>query len=160
MIDKTDAKILTILQENARIPNTEISRQVGLAPSAIYERIRKLEQRGIITGYSANLDPRALGYDLLVYIFIHTSDGICDFSTAKRLAEIPEVQEVQCISGEDCYLVKLRTVNTAGLNQLLRKRLSPIDSIDSTRTIIVLETVKETCASPLSRITETPDEKQ
>jgi Lrp/AsnC family leucine-responsive transcriptional regulator len=144
MIDGTDRTILMMLQENARVSNAEIARQVEMAPSAVLERIRKLEDRGVIKGYAAHLDPRALGQGLLAYVLVRTDSGAWQAETAAKIAAIPEVQEVHHIAGEDCFLVKVRTRDTAALGSLLRDRVSAIEAVRSTRTTIVLDTVKET----------------
>jgi Lrp/AsnC family leucine-responsive transcriptional regulator len=149
MIDEIDRKILAILQENARVPNAEIARQVGMAPSAVLERIRKLEREGVIQGYEARLQPKALHKGLLAFIFVRSDDPVGGLDTAKWLAHIPEVQEVHLIAGEDCYLLKVRVADTEALGHLLRERLGTAESIRSTRTTIVLETVKETAKLPL-----------
>ena len=70
MIDEIDIQIVEILQQNARTPNAEIARQVGMAPSAILERIRKLEERGVILGYSARVNPEAFGLGLMAYVLV------------------------------------------------------------------------------------------
>lgn len=144
-----DARILLILQKNARTPNAEIAREVGLAPSAVFERIRKLEERGVIRGYRAEVDPQAVELSLLAFIFIRSNDrpGVQD--TAGRLAELPEVLEVHHVAGEDCLLAKVRTRDTDALGRLLRD-LGAIPSITSTRTTIVLGSLKETGVLPLA----------
>jgi Lrp/AsnC family transcriptional regulator, leucine-responsive regulatory protein len=143
MIDATDAQILTILQQNARTSNAEIARQVGMAPSAILERIRKLESRGVIRGYEARLDPDALGLQLLAFVFVRSEDMSGEVQTAERLAAIPEVQEVHHIAGEDCFLLKVRVPDAKTLGRLLRERIATMGTVRSTRTTIVLETVRE-----------------
>lgn len=143
MIDGVDRTILMMLQANGRVSNAEIARQVEMAPSAVLERIRKLEERGIIKAYSAQLDPRALGQGLLAYVLVRTECGSWQAETAAKIAAIPEVQEVHHIAGEDCFLVKVRTRDTAALGSLLRDRVSAIECVRSTRTTIVLDTVKE-----------------
>lgn len=148
MIDEIDAKILSILQENARTSNAEIARRLEMAPSAVFDRIRKLEARGVILGYEARLDPRALGSGLLAFIFVRLRD-FGDVSVGRRLAEIPEVQEVHNIAGEDCFLVKVRTRDPESLGRLLQERFTTIGAIASTRTTIVLSIVKESCRLPL-----------
>lgn len=152
MIDAIDAAILNILQSNARTSNAEIARQVALAPSAVFERIRKLEERGVIEGYGARVNPKALGLPLLAFVFVRSDDKPGAETTAERVAAIPEVLEVHDVAGEDCFLVKVRAADTESLGKLLRDRFGRIDSITSTRTTIVLETVKETSALPI----ETP----
>jgi Lrp/AsnC family leucine-responsive transcriptional regulator len=148
-INGIDRRILEIIQQDGRISNAEIARQVGMAPSAIFERLRKLEERGVIKQYTARLGPEQLGCGLLAFIFVRSSEPISELGTAKRLAEIPEVLEVHHITGEDCYLVKVRTSDTTSLGCLLRERFGAIESITTTRTTIVLETLKETTALPV-----------
>ncbi len=151
MINDIDAQILTILQRNARVSNAEIARQVGLAPSADFERIRKLEEKGVVQGYSARIDPHAVGLGLVAYTFVRSNDRPGGIQTAERLAEIPEVLEVHHVAGEDCFLVKVRAADTEALGRLLRERLGKISTISSTRTTIVLESVKETTELPIAR---------
>jgi len=157
MINEIDAAIVNILQRNARTSNAEIARQVGLAPSAVFERIRKLEERGIVRGYRAEIDPKALRLGQLAFIFIRSNDRPGGVVTAEKLAEIPEVLEVHHVAGEDCFLVKARAEDAEALGRLLRERLGGIATISSTRTTIVLETVKETSALPI-RSAEAEDE--
>ena len=144
MIDGVDRAILMMLQASGRVSNAEIARQVEMAPSAVLERIRKLEERGVIKAYTTQLDPRALGQGLLAYVLVRTECGSWQAETAAKIAAIPEVQEVHHIAGEDCFLVKVRTRDTAALGSLLRDRVSAIECVRSTRTTIVLDTVKET----------------
>lgn len=153
MIDEIDSEIVNILQQNCRTANAEIARQVGLAPSAIFERIRKLEEQGVIRGYHAEIEPKALGLGQLAFIFIRSSDRPGGDVTAARLAGVPEILEVHHVAGEDCFLVKARARDAEALGRLLRERLGAIPSISSTRTTIVLETVKETARLPLPAAT-------
>jgi Lrp/AsnC family leucine-responsive transcriptional regulator len=149
MINGIDTEILTILQKNARTSNAEIARKVGLAPSAVFERLRKLEERGVLRGYRPELDPRALGLGQLAFIFVRSNERAGGSGTAERIAEIPEVLEVHHVAGEDCFLVKVRARDAEALGRLLREGLGRIPTITSTRTTIVLETVKETSELPL-----------
>jgi Lrp/AsnC family leucine-responsive transcriptional regulator len=149
MIDDIDRQILTILQENARTPSAEVARRIGMAASAIHERIRKLEERGIIEGYTAKLNAKALERGLVAFVFVRAEEPLCSLETGERLAAIPEVQEVHHVAGEDCYLVKVRVADTEALQELLRTRFGSVESVKSTRTTIVLGTVKETSAFPV-----------
>lgn len=149
MIDDIDGKILSILQSDARTSNAEIARRLAMAPSAILERIRKLETRGLIDGYEARLNPAALDMGLLAFIYVRADERIGSRVIGDELAAFPEVQEVHHIAGEDCYLLKVRVADTNALSDLLRQRLGPIDAIRSTRTTIVLSTIKETAQIPL-----------
>ena len=149
MIDEIDAQILLILQKNARVSNAEIARQVGLAASAVFERIRKLEERGVIRGYGALVDPKALDLGQLAFMFIRTNDRPGAHETAARLVKIPEILELHHVAGEDCYLAKVRVRDAEALGRLLRARLGRISTIASTRTTMVLDTVKESTELPL-----------
>lgn len=148
-IDETDRKILAILQTNARITNVDVARQVEMAPSAVLERIRKLEDRGFIQRYSTRLNPDGLGFGLLAYVFVRSEGGVWQSDFAEKLTAIPEVQEVHHIAGEDCFLVKVRTRDTASLGTLIRDNIGSLPSVRSTRTTIVLETAKETTDLPI-----------
>ena len=143
ILDQVDLGILRLMQDNARISNADIARELKMAPSAVLERIRKLEQKKVIVKYVAKLDPKALDQKLLAFVFMKGSEGLGCSTTAKEIAKIPEVQEVHHVAGDDCYLVKIRTADSASLMELMRSRLSKIPNIISTRTTIVLETVKE-----------------
>lgn len=148
MLDPTDRIILAILQANARTANADIARQVGLAPSAVLERIRKLERTGVIRGYDLRIDPHALGAGLVAYVFVHSEERIGGLETGRQIARLPEVQEVHQIAGEDCYLVKVRVADTEGLGTLLREGFGALKNIRSTRTTIVLSTIKEHAPIP------------
>lgn len=149
MIDDLDLKILGILQADGRTSHAELARQVGLAASAVHERVKKLEERGIVRGYSARLDPEALGKRLLAFVFLRAEDDGGSNEVALALARIPEVLEVHHVAGEDCYLAKVRTADTESLGRLIRERFRAIPQVHSTRSTIVLETVKEDLALPL-----------
>lgn len=158
-LDATDLKILPLLQENARISNAEIARQLGMAPSAIFERIKKLEQKRVITGYEVRLRPKALGLGLLCFVFVRSEEQTGAVDTGERLTAIPEVLEVHHVAGEDCYLVKCRAADTDDFARILKERFGAIPTIRSTRTIIVLGSLKETGQLPLSHLEaeEAPD---
>src|SRR4030095_3303082 len=120
MIDRIDAEILRILQANARTSNAEIARQVGLAPSAVFERIRKLEERGVIEGYAARATPKSVDLPLLACIFVRDEERPGEEHTSQLVSEIPEVLEVHHVAGEDCLLLKGRTGGTAPLGTVRR----------------------------------------
>ncbi|MHB1686032.1 MAG: Lrp/AsnC family transcriptional regulator [Ignavibacteriaceae bacterium] len=144
MINEIDAKILNILQNNSRTSNAEIARQIKMAPSAVLERIRRLEKKNIIKKYAVQIDPDHVDRGLLSFVEVKANGPVVDQKTAKELSKIDEVQEVHIVAGEDCYLVKVRVKNTEALTQLLRTKFASIKSIRTTNTTIVLETVKET----------------
>jgi Lrp/AsnC family leucine-responsive transcriptional regulator len=149
--DDTDLQILDLLQSNARETQVEIARAVGLAPSAVLERIRKLEAKGTLRGYSAHIDPKAMGLGLLAFVAVRTDEFGVENRIAKDLAQLPEILEVHHVAGDDCYLVKVRAHDAEHLGQILRSRFAPIPGVRSTRTTIVLETVKETSRLPIPK---------
>src|SRR5919109_1591561 len=122
-LDEIDRKILRILQQNARTSNSEIARQLGMVPSAILERIRKLETRGIIAGYEAKLDPKAMGVGLVAFISMRSAERADCHDLEAKLAKLPEVQEIHNVAGEDCYLVKVRVPDVDALKTLLHDKL-------------------------------------
>jgi Lrp/AsnC family transcriptional regulator, leucine-responsive regulatory protein len=154
IIDGTDLQILQILQANARETQADIARAVGLAPSAVLERLRKLESRGLIRGYSADVDPRAVDRSMLAFVSVRSKEAPGDDHVAKELARCPDVLEVHHVAGDDCYLVKVRTRDAEHLGILLRTRIGRIAGVRSTRTTIVLETVKETHRLPIPSAAE------
>jgi Lrp/AsnC family leucine-responsive transcriptional regulator len=143
LLDNIDLRILQLMQENARISNVDMAKQLEMAPSAVLERVKKLEQKQVILRYTTGINPAAVGQRLLAFIFIRTADGFGSGVTGTCLAGIEEVQEVHNITGEDCYLVKVRTADSAALMSLMRNKFAKIPTIQSTKTTIVLETVKE-----------------
>ncbi len=143
ILDNTDLQILQLMQENARISNVDMAKKLDMAPSAVLERVKKLEQKKVIRSYTTSINPAAVGQKLLAFIFIKTNDGFGSGVTGAALAKIPEVQEVHNIAGEDCYLAKVRAADSAHLMSLMRNEFAKIPTIHSTKTTIVLETVKE-----------------
>lgn len=151
MLDSTDIQILNILQENGKITNAELARQIGMAPSGVLERVKKLEQKGIINGYEVRLNPKALGISLSTFIQIMTSDAVGSSEIGKQMAKIDEVQEVHWTAGEYNYLVKARVSSTDTL-ALLMKKFGEIPGVRDSRTTLVLDTLKETQALSLQFI--------
>lgn len=147
--DAVDRHILAALQENARVSNSDIARDLGMTPSAIIERIRKLEQRGVILGYEARLAPKSVGRGLTAFVTVRAEEPGGAPATARALEAVPEILEVHQVAGDDCFLVKLRARDTDDLARILRERLTSLPQIRGTRTSIVLGTVKETNRIPL-----------
>lgn len=122
-----------------------IAKAVGLSGPAVHDRVRKLEQRGVISGYTAVLDPINLDRSHVAFIMITLSEGnefAVDEPIVARICEEPDVLEFHRIAGEDCYLVKVRTSTNKELEQLLR-RIRRIRGVARTRTTIVLSTELE-----------------
>jgi Lrp/AsnC family leucine-responsive transcriptional regulator len=155
MIDEKDARILEILQREGRTTNVELARAVELTPSATLERVRKLEERGLIRGYTALLCPRSLDLSLVAFIFVRVDEREAIFdgseTTAEGLAALPSVLELHHLAGEDCFLAKVRARDTDDLYRILRDEFGRFKAIRGTRTTIVLKTVKESGLLPLKR---------
>jgi Lrp/AsnC family leucine-responsive transcriptional regulator len=149
MLDTIDRAILHRLQANGRISNADIARQLDMAPSAILDRIRKLERRGIIQGYTTRIDPVRVGLGLTAFILVRTDERAGTGAIGQALARIPELLEVHHVAGEDCYLVKVRVSDTEALSRLLRERFGRLRGVRNTRSTIVLSTVKESQALPI-----------
>ena len=149
MIDDVSLKILKILQKKARIPNVEVARQVGMAPSAVLERIRKLEKMGVIDGYEVRLNPERFGKSQVAFIHVHTGGRGTEQGLLKSLAALPQVQEIHYVSGQDSYLLKVRETDTKALGRLVREQIAPLGGVVSTSTTIVMTTFKETARIPI-----------
>ena len=149
MIDEISFKILKILQEKARIPNVEVARRVDMAPSAVLERIRKLEKQGYINGYEVRLNPEKFKRNLVAFVTVVTGAEGQEANAGKELSKIPEVQEVHHIAGEDGFLIKVRVSDTVALGKLVRERIQTMPSVRTTRTAIAMATYKETARIPI-----------
>jgi Lrp/AsnC family leucine-responsive transcriptional regulator len=148
-MDDISLKIIRILQEKARVPNIEVARQVGMAPSGVLERVRKLEQQGIIDGYEVRLNPARFDRGLVAFVFIRAQPESDSSGLGKALAAIPDVQEVHYVAGEDGFMAKVRVSDTAHLERVRREKIAALPQVGSTRTVIVLQTYKETARIPL-----------
>ena len=142
-IDEIDVTLLDILQYNARTTQAELAKAVNLAPSAVLERLRKLEAKGIIKDYVALIDPHVVDRGLLAFVSVRSTEHGPDMPSAIEMSRIPEVLEVHHVAGDDCYLLKVRARDAEHLGQILRQQIAATPSVISTRTTIVLETVKE-----------------
>jgi Lrp/AsnC family leucine-responsive transcriptional regulator len=149
MIDAVSLKILKILQKKARIPNVEVARQVGMAPSAVLERIRKLEKQGFIDGYEVRLNPKRFAKSLVAFVRVKIKKLGDEKKIGEKLTRIAAVQEVHYVAGEDAFLVKVRAADTEDLGGLIRDKIASIASVRSTQTAIVLSTYKETARIPI-----------
>jgi len=143
MIDETDHEILSILLANAATSKAEIARRLGLAASAVSERVRKLEADGVIHGYEVRLDPRQLGKPLLAFVFVTDAKPSMGFDTAAALCGVTGLEELHKIAGDDCFLLKIRAADTDELNQIIEAEINPVQSVTRVRTTIVLKSVAE-----------------
>ncbi|MGH2820239.1 MAG: Lrp/AsnC family transcriptional regulator [Actinomycetota bacterium] len=139
-LDRIDRSIMGLLRQDGRMSHAAIAKQVGLSGPAVHERVRKLEQRGAIAGYTAVLDPEVLDRPFVAFVMVTLSEGnefAADEPIVARICEEPDVLEFHRIAGEDCYLVKVRTATNKELTHLLH-RIRCIRGVARTRTTIVL----------------------
>ncbi len=151
-LDAIDRRLLDILQRDGRTSNADLARAVHMAPSAVFERVRRLERDGVIRGYGAQLDPRAVDRALLAFVLVRSDEHPGEISTGESLANEPEVLEVHHVAGQDSYLVKVRVKDPESLGRLLRERFGAISTVRSTQSTIALETLKEHWALPLEPV--------
>ena len=145
-LDRMDRRILRKLQEDGRISYVDLAAAVGLSTSPCLERVKRLEKDGYIRGYTAQLEPRLLDAELLVFVEIslnYTSANV--FEEFKReLLTLPEVLECHLVSGDFDYLIKARIANMAAYRALLGELLRVLPGVRDSRTLVVMEEVKET----------------
>lgn len=138
-IDEIDKKILSYLVKNARIPFLEIARECGISGAAIHQRVKKMEDTGIIEGSRFNVKPKALGYKVCAFIGV-TLDHAHKYKTVvKEIKKIPEVVECHFITGNYTFLIKLICRNHQHLMELLINTLQNIPGIAKTESFIALE---------------------
>lgn len=142
-LDEIDAQILNLLQENGRMKRNRIAEEVGLSLPSVSERMRKLEERGVITGYRAIIDHKRLHVDITAFITV-TVDGSQNYNDFVQLAiEHPAVLEVHLITGQGSHILKVRTKDTTSLERLLLS-IQSWPGVHGTSTSIVLSSYKET----------------
>jgi Lrp/AsnC family leucine-responsive transcriptional regulator len=142
-MDKTDLEILKILQKKARVPNVEVARTIGMAPSAVLERIKKLEARKIIQGYEVRLNPEMFGGAMIAFVSIQVTRPSRIRETGEQLATIEQVQEVHYLAGGDTLMLKIKTSGNTALEELIQSRIADVSGVKATKTFIVLSTFKE-----------------
>lgn len=140
--DAIDLQIITVLQEHGRIPLTKLAEQVGLSAPSVIERVKKLEDGGIITGYHASVDARMLGKDVTAFIGVSIGHPRTLGMFERTIAQLDDVLECHHITGEHTVLLKVKTHNTASLEQLIRT-IRLIDGVMRTETMVVLSTHTE-----------------
>lgn len=143
-MDSIDHELVQLLQANGRATQLELSKQIKLSQPATAERIRKLEEQGVITGYSAHVNAAALGKDVTAFVGLSIEHPKYFDAFAKKVLALEEVLECHRVAGNDSYLLKVKTENTASLDALLVETLRTIAGVTRTHTTIVLSSVKET----------------
>ncbi|GAB2937652.1 MULTISPECIES: winged helix-turn-helix transcriptional regulator [Aquaspirillum] len=150
-LDKLDRRILKVLQQQGRISMTELAEQVGLSTTPCTERVRRLEREGVIEGYSARVNPKALGLPLLVFVEIKLASKSGDIFEAFRreVLKLPQILDCHLVSGDFDYLIKARIPDMSQYRELLGDILLKLPQAEESRSYIVMEEVKETLELPI-----------
>lgn len=150
-LDAIDITLLDLLQHDGRISNADLAQRVGLAPATVLRRVKLLEERGYIRGYTALLDPLQLDLPITAFIFIET-DYTCSLDElAVTLGELPGVQEVHRTIGEWCILLKVRTQTPQSLEHLLARTIRRMAGIRRSETILATSSPVETTCLALPK---------
>jgi len=150
-IDHLDKKILNLLQENGRITNAQLAKEVGLSPPPMLERVRKLEKNGYIKKYVALVDPKKLERGTIAFVAValrfHRQDAIQEFVT--EIQKIPEVLECYHITGEEDYLLKVVIKDISEYERFLLEKLTRFSGISKIKTSFILSTLKQETKIPI-----------
>lgn len=141
MIDDRDLAIIAALQEDARATYSDIGARVGLAPSSVHDRVRKLEHAGVLRAYRAEVDPHAVGLFVTALVSVTPLDPRQPDDLPQRVLEFHEVEDCHSVAGPENYILKVRTRTTADLEDLLRRLREKAEV--QTRTTVVLSTAFE-----------------
>jgi Lrp/AsnC family leucine-responsive transcriptional regulator len=145
-VEEIDRQIVALLARDGRMSFTDLGKATGLSTSAVHQRVRRLEQRGVIRGYAAVIDPEAVGLSLTAFVSVTPLDQAAPDDVPDRLAEFPEIEACHSVAGDENYLLKVRTATPSALEQLLA-RIRAVAGV-STRTTIVLSTPYESRPLP------------
>jgi Lrp/AsnC family leucine-responsive transcriptional regulator len=150
-LDDADRRILLVLQQDGRITNQDLAAACNMSASSCFERVRRLRERGVITGYTALIDPKFAERELLIFIEVlldRTTSDIFD-QFAERIRRSPEVLECHMVAGGFDYLVKVRMRDMAAYRVFLADTVIVMPGVRETRTYAVMEEVKDTSVLPL-----------
>jgi Lrp/AsnC family leucine-responsive transcriptional regulator len=148
-MDDVDRRLIAALRENARLSYAELGRLVGLSGPSVTDRIGRLEQTGVITGYRAVVAPAALGLGVTALIGLLIADDADHDEVAERLQEVPEIEDCWFIAGNDSFMLKVRVADVPALERTV-SRLSGVKGVARTRTTVVLSTRWESRAPELA----------
>ena len=151
-IDATDVQILDILQRDGRAKRTDIAEAVGLSLPSVSDRMRKLEERGVVVGYHAVVDAKRLGRDVTAFVFVTSAGSEHYPEFIAGVTAMPELLELHSVTGDGSHVLKVRVRNTTALEGLLG-RVQSLPGVRGTRTSLVLTTLKETRALTVEPMT-------
>lgn len=148
-MDDIDRKILDLIQGDGRISAVKLGEAVGLSPAPVTERLRKLQQAGIIQGFQARLDPAAMGCPILAFVQVLIERPEHEAAFLAMVRDTQEILECHHVTGEWSYLLKIRAADMAGLESLLARRLKALPGIPRSHTVIALSSAKDEAALPI-----------
>lgn len=150
-MDGIDVRLVSLLQASGRVSQNELAHAVGLSAPAVAERVRKLEDRGVIRQYTAVVDPNTIGLDVTAFISVVINGSKYYPTFAQRIDERPEILECHSVTGMGSHLMKVRTNTTSSLERLLSD-IQSWPGVQSTTTSVVLSTAKEVVGPTLEEI--------
>jgi len=150
-LDKIDRKILEILQSNAKITNAQLSKDIGLSPAPTLERVKKLENMGIIKSYHAKLDTDKIGLGVSTFVQVsligHNKENIEEF--VRQINQIEEIIECHHITGSGDFILKIITKDIATYQKLMLEKVSDIKVVDNMQSMVILSTFKDSKVMPI-----------
>lgn len=150
-LDEIDKRILVILQKNAKITNAQLSQDIGLSPAPTLERVKKLEQSGLIKSYHAELDTEMLGLGVQMFVQVmlkgHNKQNIDMFMDAIR--DIPEVIECHHVTGNSDLILKIISRDIGSYQKFMLENISEIEVVDNLQSMVILSTLKDSKGMPL-----------
>ena len=149
-MNEIDLKIIELLQQDGKLSYVELANQVGLSVTAVKERVKRLKKDGVITGNYYLINPHALKLEILAYVQVLMPVPSEEANFVQQMQMVPEVQECHSITGDYSYLLKIRVPNTRRLEELMSEKVTAIDGVVKTNSIITLTTFKEITQLPMS----------
>jgi Lrp/AsnC family leucine-responsive transcriptional regulator len=150
-LDRIDLRLLEALQRNARSTYAELGALVNLKPPAVHDRVKRLETRGFVRRYAAQLDARRVGYELTAFVGVYCAPDLDYDAFTQAVQAFPEILEIHSVAGDETYLLKVVTRSTAHLDEFLTK-LKRVAGVARTRTTIVLSTPFERGGLPVEAL--------
>ena len=150
-IDKTDKKILELLQKNAKITNAKLSKEIGLSPAPTLERVRKLEARGIISGYHAKLNMSKIGLGVSTFVMVslkgHNKKNLKSF--LDKIKDVENIVECHHITGSGDFILRIVAEDIKSYQELMLDKVSEIEVTDSLQSMVILSTFKDNKVIPV-----------
>jgi Lrp/AsnC family leucine-responsive transcriptional regulator len=153
-MEEIDRRIVTLLAEDGRMSFTDLARETGLSVSAVHQRVRRLEKRGVLRGYAAIIDYDAIGLPLTAFVSIKPIDPAAPDDAPDRLSHLTAIEACHSVAGDESYILKVRVASPVGLEELLQQ-IRALANV-STRTTVVLSTPYEHRAPDVKGTAEPP----